>query len=181
MSKHEKSAQLDLGKYEVPEDLTRLYDALQAASSRAFQSVMAGETKIEHQWRLASRLCRQFLAATEEPAQLAMASRLGDWETARTTIEPPSEPYTYLLWLAAMAWRLMQVYLDDDDERHFSLIEPVRQFAREGITAAKTAPTLERVLAQRAAKGESRIEELERGPELSKSGKAPGVRHLRSV
>lgn len=179
MSEQPKSVALDLSKYTVPDDLTSLYDALQESSSQALRSVAAGETEIDKQWRLASRLGRQFLAATEEPAQLALASKLGDWEKARASHEPPTEPYTYLLWLAAQAWRLLQ--LCGDEDTHFSLIDPVRQFAREGIIAAKTAPSLQRVLAQRAAKGESNIEERERGPALNQSGQAPGVRHLRSL
>ena len=179
MSEHEKSAPLNLDKYEVPEDLTVLYDALQEASSRAFRSIRLGETKLDKQWRLASRLGRQFLVATEEPAQLALASGLGDWEKARTASDAPGEPHTYLLWLAAQAWRLLQVCMDS--ERHYSLVDPVRHTAREGIIAAKTAPTLQRVLAQRAARGESKIEDRERGPVLRTAGKTRGVRHLWSV
>lgn len=177
MSEQTKSAELDLGKYEVPNDLTRLYDALQESSIRAFLSILAGETKIAKQWRLASRLCRQFLHATEEPALLALTSRLGDWDAARTEEQPPEEPHTFRLWLAVQAWRLLQVCADD--ERHYSHIDPIRHLAREGIIAAKTGPGFQRTYAQRVANGESKIEERERGPRLEKAGRSPGLRLVR--
>lgn len=178
MGKHTRSESLDLGTYEVPDNLVALYDALQAANGAAIQSVKRGERRVAREWRLASRLCREFLSATEEPAQLAYAAQLGDWNEARTADEPPENPYTYQMWLAAQAWRLLQCCTDRElDAGH---IEPVRHCAREGIIAIKTVPVFQRVFAQREVNGESKIEDRERGPEFGNAGNKPGLRLVRS-
>ena len=174
MGKHSRSESLKLSKYRVPKDMLALYDALQVANGNAIQSVKRGEKQTQRQWRLASRLCREFLSATEEPAQLALASQLGDWQKARRSSKPPDDPYTYHLWLAAQAWRLLQCCSDDDLDAGY--IESVRHCAREGIIAIKTVPTLQRVYAQRVANGESKIEDRERGPKSKKAGQKPGLR-----
>ena len=110
MGKHKKRFQLKLPRGWAPADLTRVYDALQVASIRAIEGILAGETDTQAEWRLTSRICREFLSATEEPAQLALASGLGDWERVRRVGKAPSvdDPYTYWLWLAALAWKLLQ-------------------------------------------------------------------------
>lgn len=174
MGKHTSSDALNLRKYQVPGDPLALYDALQVANGNAMQSVKRGETPSQKQWRLASRLCREFLSTTEEIAQLALVSQLGDWSKARKSNKPPEESYTYHLWLAAQAWRLLQCC--SDDELDDGYIEPVRHCAREGIIAVKTVPTTQRIFAQRVANGESKIEDRERGPKSKKAGKNPGLR-----
>ena len=164
-----------LAGHAVPAELTTLYEALRESSGKAMASVLDGENEIQKEWRKASRLGREFLAATEEPAQLALVSELGDWESARTTLKPPAAGHhTFVLWLAAMAWRLLRLCMDDDAD--YTLIQPVRDLAREGIIAIKTAPSLERVLAQRVVHGETRVEDRERGPKLEPAGQASAVR-----
>ena len=174
MTKQEtKSVALDLSTHEVPYELLDLYDAIQASSGSAFKALRQGETHFEQQWRKASRLCREFLAKTEEPAQLAFASQLGNWAEAREASDPPENPYTYLLWLAAKAWQLLQFCME---QPHYSFIDPVRQYAREGIIAVRSAPSLQRVLAHRVLSGERKIEDRVRGPKLQPAGSTPSVR-----
>ena len=178
MAKLTKSDALDLSKYEVPADLLALYHALQKANGDAIQSVKRGETRQQREWRLASRLCREFLSATEEPAQLAFGSELGNWPEVRKVDSPPENPHTYVLWLAAQAWRLLSLCLDglDDDDLDGGYIEPVRHCAREGVIAVKTIPMFQRVHAQRVANGEHKVTDRERGPKLKKAGTKPGLR-----
>ena len=177
MAEHQTSAPLDLTEYKVPEELTTLYDALQEASGEAIVAIMRGESEIQKQWRLASRLCRQYLAVTEEPALLAQASKLGDWAKARESNKPPADRYTYALWLAAHAWRLLQCCRQQEA---IQLIDPVRHSARDGIIAVKTMPSLQRVLAQREVNGESQVDDRERGPQLAPAGRARST-HLTVV
>ena len=171
MGKHTKWDELKLKKYTVPSQLVALYDELQAANSDAIQSVKNGEAEPARHWRLASRICREFLRATEEPAQLALASGFGDWEKARRSDTPPDDPYTYWLWLAAQAWRLLRCCRAQE-----GFIEAIRHCAREGIIAVKTSPSLQRVVAQREVNGESQIDDRERGPALKPAGTGPSVR-----
>ena len=167
MGKHKKRYHVKLPREWAPGDLTRVDDALQGASTRAIEGILAGETDVQAEWRLTSRICREFLSATEEPAQLALASGLGDWDRARRVGKAPSidDPYTYWLWLAALAWKLLQCCEEQTEDP-----ESVRQCAREGVIAIKSAPTLQRVVAQQTTSGASKVEERERGPQLKKPG-----------
>ncbi len=176
MSRKDKTKFLDLSRRKVPDDLTELYRALQVANGDAVRSAFGGETRWEREWRVATRLCRQFLAATEESAQLALTSKLGDWKEARRSKVPPENEYTFYLWLAAQAWRLLDFASKGAEERDDDYIETVRHVAREGIIAAKTSSTLGRTMAFKALRAENRIEDRERGPELTAPGKTPPVR-----
>ncbi len=170
-----KSNTLDLSA-EVPEKLSDLYIDLRVANGEAIMSVKRGETNLQREWRLASRLCRQFLFSTEEPAQLALTSGLGDWDAARVADEPPDDEYTYQLWLAAQAWRLLEFCRQ---VKRRKLIEPVRHCAREGITAVKTASVLTRTVAYQALRAEHKIEDRVRGPKMQPAGVAASVRSER--
>ena len=52
----------------------------------------------------------------------------------------------------------------------------MRHCAREGIIAVKTAPTLQRVVAQQTTSGANKVAERERGPEIKKPGGKKSVK-----